>query len=98
MFAESNASGCLENSWEMKVIAQPIKWLENNDCKQKLIISHIKLGWCTNLYIAKTYFRIFVLKQIKFTEKPDVSFLGQYLNLPNVQTTVYKWQTFFYLS
>ena len=29
MFAENSASDCLENSWEMKLIAQPIKWLEN---------------------------------------------------------------------
>ena len=30
MFAESSASDFfLENSWEMKLIVQPIKWLEN---------------------------------------------------------------------
>ena len=29
MFAESSASDLFRNSWEMKLIAQPIKWLEN---------------------------------------------------------------------
>ena len=35
MSAESSASDCLENSWEMKLIAQPVKWLENQLMKIK---------------------------------------------------------------
>ena len=46
----------------------------NNSCA---FLSHFMLRWFTNLYISKTFFRILVLKQTKFTWKSDVSALDQ---------------------